>query len=79
MIQIAHLETGFLVYLAFMLVGLCALIVGDLWRAQVREWHVSVEQLRRCDRCDFTFVVRRTETSVRCPRCSTRCSMRRRL
>jgi hypothetical protein len=66
-------ETGFVVYLALMFLGLCAAGIGELWRARVHDWRVSEEQLGECSECGLTFVVGRAEKAARCPRCRNRC------
>ena len=69
---------GFLMYL-FVLFGLLiGLVIAEVWRTQVHEWHVSEEKLSRCDECNCAFVADRSESVVRCPRCGTLCSLRRR-
>ena len=72
-----HVETGFLIYLGIMLTGLCILGIQEIWRRRAQHWCLSEEQLGSCDKCSYTFVVGRSETVARCPRCETICRMRR--
>lgn len=73
-----QVESGFLIYLCIMLVGLCVIGIQEMWRRRVQHWSLSEEQLAHCAECNYTFVVRRSETVARCPRCNTLCQTRRR-
>lgn len=70
-------ETGFVLYLVFMLCALCSMGAAELWRGRVHDWHISEEQLGECPECNLTFVVRRSEKVARCPRCKNLCPVRR--
>ncbi len=69
--------SGFLIYLILMLAALCAVGAWEMWRARIQHWSVSEEQLTRCAKCGYSFLVRRSETVVRCPRCEKLCSIRK--
>lgn len=71
-------STGFLVYLFTMGAALVAAVSYERWRASDQAWRLPEEQLCHCPQCSLTFIVERTGTTARCPRCSRLCTVRRR-
>lgn len=71
------IRNGFALYVLIMMGALCVVALREAWRARVQSWHVSEEQLARCPDCSCTFVVHRSETIARCPRCHRLCQMSR--
>lgn len=69
--------TGFVVYLMLMLGLLAAVSIIESWRGRTHHWTISEEQVGQCNGCGYSFVVRRSETVARCPRCGNLCPMRR--
>lgn len=72
------LGEGFVVYALIVLGGVAVAGLYDAWRSRVRAWNLSEEHLGECSKCGLTFLVQRHENVIRCPRCRTFCSMRRR-
>lgn len=72
------IDTGFVIYLLLMLGLLAAVAIIDSWRGRAHQWSVSEEQIGQCADCAFSFVVRRSETVARCPRCGNLCPLHRR-
>lgn len=71
------LQDGFIIYTVGALLIAGALGVYDRWRARMHAWNVSEEQLGECAECGLTFLVRRNDMIVRCPRCQRLCTNRR--
>ncbi len=70
------LHEGFVLYLLLTLSGLAAVYIYETWRSRTHEWHVSEERVCRCPDCNCAFLVGRTVTSTRCPRCNRLCAVR---
>ncbi len=68
---------GFVLYTLVSLLAVSALGVYEWWRSRVRGWSVAEEQLGACSGCGLTFLVKRHEVIVRCPRCRSLCPARR--
>ncbi len=68
------LQGGFLLYLLLAMSGLAAAMVQDYIRSRNQNWQISGEKISRCNSCNLTFIVGRTETIARCPRCHSLCT-----
>ncbi|MBN2452516.1 MAG: hypothetical protein JXR77_19175 [Lentisphaeria bacterium] len=77
MIEI-ELHHAFVLLTAILLALLYSLSLYDAWRARVRGWDLTEDQLGECVRCHTVFIAGRSETVIRCPRCGSLCPSSRR-
>ena len=69
MIPIAP-ETYFEVYVILLMTIAVGFWGYHLWRSNTHDWSISEEKLCRCKECSLTYIVSRTESVSRCPRCN---------
>jgi hypothetical protein len=72
------LGDGLAIYTLLILGIVLVLGVYESWRDRLHAWRISEPQLGECTSCGLTFLVRRHDNVIRCPRCSAFCSMRKR-
>jgi len=65
------LQAGFALYVFVSLGMLCVLALVYFVRSINREWALSEEKLCLCSKCNCTFVVDRSASAARCPRCKS--------
>ena len=69
MIPIA-LETSFEIFVIFSMIAVAGLWAYQVWHTSYHHWSISEEKLCRCKECSLTYIVERSESVSRCPRCN---------